>query len=239
MIDQEAPRHQQPQHRRHGHQPHSPLNRIKASSPNPSVGGMKRLLARLELISRRPACWESTWAGSTANYPRILFHSMRTASADRVRRIAPPRRHLALVCFLHQAWRDTLESVSVDARAAKARAQEATGRSGRIRAMRTNTNRSLSEKIYVRLSLGFLGAAFTWFVLHVVLIQAGLPGMPTMPDSFTLWDSCVQQGGWLRLCYALPGAVSVAIWTVGACVCFVVGGIVEAVIVRFYPGTRR
>ena len=31
-------------------QPHSPLNRIKASSSNPSVGGMKRLLARLELI---------------------------------------------------------------------------------------------------------------------------------------------------------------------------------------------
>ena len=27
-------------------QPHSPLNRIKASSSNPSVGGMKRLLAR-------------------------------------------------------------------------------------------------------------------------------------------------------------------------------------------------
>ena len=33
-------------------QPHSPLNRIKASSSNPSVGGMKRLLARLELIDR-------------------------------------------------------------------------------------------------------------------------------------------------------------------------------------------
>ena len=31
-------------------QPHSPLNRIKASSSSPSVGGMKRLLARLELI---------------------------------------------------------------------------------------------------------------------------------------------------------------------------------------------
>ena len=28
-------------------QPHSPLNRIKASSSNPSVGGMRRLLARL------------------------------------------------------------------------------------------------------------------------------------------------------------------------------------------------
>ena len=33
-------------------QPHSPLNRIKASSSSPSVGGMKRLLARLELIRR-------------------------------------------------------------------------------------------------------------------------------------------------------------------------------------------
>ena len=30
--------------------PHSPLHRIKASSSNPSVGGMKRLLAKLELI---------------------------------------------------------------------------------------------------------------------------------------------------------------------------------------------
>ena len=29
---------------------------------------------------------------------RILFHSVRTASADRVRRMAAPRRHLALVC---------------------------------------------------------------------------------------------------------------------------------------------
>ena len=36
-------------------------------------------------------------------------HSVRTASADRVRRMAAPRRHLALVCFLHQAWRDTLD----------------------------------------------------------------------------------------------------------------------------------
>ena len=25
------------------------------------------------------------------------------------RRMAAPRRHLALVCFLHQAWRDTLD----------------------------------------------------------------------------------------------------------------------------------
>ena len=31
-------------------QPHSPLQRITASASNPSVGGMKRLLARLALI---------------------------------------------------------------------------------------------------------------------------------------------------------------------------------------------
>ena len=43
------------------------------------------------------------------NYQRILFHSVRTASADRVREMAAPRRHLTLVCFLHQAWRDTLD----------------------------------------------------------------------------------------------------------------------------------
>ena len=89
-------------------QPHSPLNRIKASSSNPSVGGMKRLLARLELIEATGVL-EVDVGWVNGNYQRILFHSVRTASADRVRRMAPPRRHLALVCFLHQAWRDTLD----------------------------------------------------------------------------------------------------------------------------------
>ena len=89
-------------------QPHSPLNRIKASSANPSVGGMKRLLARLELIEATGVLGVDVgWVNG--NYQRILFHTVRTASADRVRRMAGPRRHLALVCFLHQAWRDTLD----------------------------------------------------------------------------------------------------------------------------------
>ena len=89
-------------------QPHSPLNRIKASSSNPSVGGMKRLLARLELIEVTGVL-EVDVGWINGNYQRVLFHSVRTASADRVRRMAAPRRHLALVCFLHQAWRDTLD----------------------------------------------------------------------------------------------------------------------------------
>ena len=33
-------------------------------------------------------------------------HSVRIASAARIREMAAPRRHLALVCFLHHAWRD-------------------------------------------------------------------------------------------------------------------------------------
>ena len=39
------------------------------------------------------------------NYQRILFHNVRTARQPTG--MAAPRRHL--VCFLHQAWRDTLD----------------------------------------------------------------------------------------------------------------------------------
>ena len=91
-----------------GDHPHSPLHRIKASSPNPSVGGMKRLLARLESIEATGVL-EIDVGWVNGNYQRILFHSVRIASADRVREMAAPRRHLSLVCFLHQAWRDTLD----------------------------------------------------------------------------------------------------------------------------------
>ena len=69
---------------------------------------LKRLLARLELIEATGVL-EIDMAWVNGNYQRVLFHSVRTASADRVREMAAPRRHLALVCFLHQAWRDTLD----------------------------------------------------------------------------------------------------------------------------------
>ena len=89
-------------------QPHSPLHDIKTGTSSPSVGGMKRLLARLESIEATGVLdIDVSWVNG--NYQRILFHSVRTASADRVREMAAPRRHLALVCFLHQAWRDTLD----------------------------------------------------------------------------------------------------------------------------------
>ena len=88
--------------------PHSPLHGIKTGTSSPSVGGMKRLLARLESIEETGVLdIDVSWVNG--NYQRILFHSVRTASADRMREMVAPRRHLALVCFLHQAWRDTLD----------------------------------------------------------------------------------------------------------------------------------
>ena len=88
--------------------PFSALNRIKSAPSSPSTAGMRRLLARLELIEETgvPGI-DVSWVNG--NYQRVLFHTVRTASAARLRRMAAPRRHLALVCFLHQAWRDTLD----------------------------------------------------------------------------------------------------------------------------------
>ena len=88
--------------------PFSALNRIKSAPSSPSTAGMRRLLARLELIEETgvPGI-DVSWVNG--NYQRVLFHTVRTASAARLRTMAAPRRHLALVCFLHQAWRDTLD----------------------------------------------------------------------------------------------------------------------------------
>ena len=54
--------------------PHSSLHRIKASSSNPSVGGMKRLLARLELIEATGVL-EIDVGWVNGNYQRILVPS--------------------------------------------------------------------------------------------------------------------------------------------------------------------
>ena len=59
---------------------------------------MTRLLARLELIEATGALdIDVGWAMGTTSVSH--FHSVRTASADRVREMAAPRRHLALICF--------------------------------------------------------------------------------------------------------------------------------------------
>ena len=87
----------------------SVLNHIKTTPSRASLAGMSRLLAKLELIEDTGVLKiDINWVNG--NYQRYLFHSVRTASADRLREdMAAPRRYLALVCFLHQAWRDTLD----------------------------------------------------------------------------------------------------------------------------------
>ncbi len=88
--------------------PFSVLNRIKATSSRASSAGMGQLLAKLELIEETGVLEiDINWING--NYQRFLFHSVRTMSADRLRELVAPRRYLSLVCFLHQAWRDTLD----------------------------------------------------------------------------------------------------------------------------------
>ena len=88
--------------------PFSALNRIKATPSRASPAGMSRLLAKLGLIEDTGVLeMDISWING--NYQRFLFHNVRTASADRLRELVAPRRYLALVCFLNQAWRDTLD----------------------------------------------------------------------------------------------------------------------------------
>ena len=72
--------------------PHSPLHGIKTGTSSPSFGGMNDLLTRLESIEATSVLdIDVSWVNG--NYQRILFHSVRTASADRVHEMAAPRRH--------------------------------------------------------------------------------------------------------------------------------------------------
>ena len=88
--------------------PFSALNRIKTAPSRASPAGMNRLLAKLGLIEDTGVLeMDTSWING--NYQRFLFHNVRTASADRLRELVAPRRYLALVCFLNQAWRDALD----------------------------------------------------------------------------------------------------------------------------------
>ena len=102
---------------------------------------MKRLLARLEFVEAT-GMLEIDMAWVNGNYQRILFHSVRTASADRVREMAAPRRHLALVCFLHQAWRDTLDLFEVTGGLRPDRGWDLRTRGSRAPARRSTASRS-------------------------------------------------------------------------------------------------
>ena len=93
-------------------QPHSPLHRIKASTSNPSVGGMKRLLARLESevgdadrvlqISRQAAACSG-----------VVFSAVTTVAAAACERIESVHR-LGNVTINHDSGTETRVGLAVN-----------------------------------------------------------------------------------------------------------------------------
>ena len=86
----------------------SALQRIKANPSKPSADAMLALLTKLTTIEATGVLGvDLGWLNS--NYQRALFHQVRKSSAHRVGETAQPRRHAALVCFLWQSYRDTVD----------------------------------------------------------------------------------------------------------------------------------
>jgi len=87
----------------------SALQRIKANPSKPSAEAMLALLKKLTAIEGTGVLGvDLSWLNS--NYQRALFHQVRKSSAHRLRELlAPARRQAALVCFLWQSYRDTVD----------------------------------------------------------------------------------------------------------------------------------
>ena len=86
----------------------SALQSIKAQPNKPSVEAMLSVTSKLAVIEATgilaiDLCWLNS------NLQRAMFHHVRKSSVDRLRRLAQPRRHAALVCFLWQSYRDTVD----------------------------------------------------------------------------------------------------------------------------------
>ena len=87
----------------------SALQRIKANPSKPSAEAMLTLLKKLTTIEATGVLGvDLGWLNS--NYQRALFHQVRKSSAHRLRELmASSRRQAALVCFLWQSYRDTVD----------------------------------------------------------------------------------------------------------------------------------
>jgi hypothetical protein len=86
----------------------SRLQTIKANPSKPSADAMLRLIAKLKAIEATGVLGvDLSWL--SGNYQRALFHQVRKSSAARLRELAESRRRAALVCFLWQSYRDTVD----------------------------------------------------------------------------------------------------------------------------------
>jgi len=88
----------------------SGLQKIKANPSKPSADAMLALTDKLTAIAATGvlAC-DLSWLNN--NYQRALFHYVRKCEVHRLREVAQPRRHAALVCFLWQSYRDAVDQL--------------------------------------------------------------------------------------------------------------------------------
>jgi hypothetical protein len=86
----------------------SALQKIKANPKRASPEAMRTLVEKLVLIEATEVLSvDLSWL--SGNYQRTLFHYVRKSTAHRLRETVEPRRHAALVCFLHQSYRDSVD----------------------------------------------------------------------------------------------------------------------------------
>ncbi len=86
----------------------SGLQWIKKNPARPSAAAMRLLAEKLTLIEVTGVIgMDLEWLNR--NYQRALFHYVRKCSAHRLRELARPRCWTALVCFLRQSYRDSVD----------------------------------------------------------------------------------------------------------------------------------
>jgi len=88
----------------------SPLQSLKQPPGQASPASMLRLTDKLEQIQATGTLTvDLSWLNN--NYQRSLARHVRRYSADRLRQLRSPRRYAALVCFLWQVYRDTIDYI--------------------------------------------------------------------------------------------------------------------------------
>lgn len=86
----------------------SKLQYLKHPPSVPSPKSMLNLARKMEIIKDTNILdIDTTWINN--NYQRSLAKYIHRCSADRIRELLPPHRYTALICFLWQTSRDTLD----------------------------------------------------------------------------------------------------------------------------------
>lgn len=90
--------------------PFSRLHLLKQSPARPSPAALTKLTEKLQQIEASGILnLDLFWLNN--NFQRALARYVRRCSASRLRRLRPERRYAALVCFLHQLYRDTTDDM--------------------------------------------------------------------------------------------------------------------------------